>query len=82
MCIRDRELGVYVKTMVFVTSDHGFDEGKKSHSDAPYVTLAANMKSMTKNGNQRDIVPTILTEMGVDISNSRPKYKGVVLTAH
>jgi hypothetical protein len=76
-----KDLGVYDKTMVFVTSDHGFDEGTKGHSNAPHVTLAANLRTLTKNGNQRDIVPTILTEMGVDISNSRPKYKGVGLTA-
>ena len=75
-----KELGVYGKTMVFVTSDHGFDEGTKGHSNASRVTLAANLK-IVKSGDQRDITPTILAEMGVDISNSRPKYKGVVLTA-
>ena len=76
-----KELGVYDKAMVFVTSDHGFDEGTKGHSNASRVTLATNLKALTKNGDQRDITPTILTEMGVDISKSEPKYKGVVLTA-
>ena len=41
-----------------------------------------NMRNLEKSGDQRDIVPTILTEMGVDISKLRPKYTGTVLTAH
>jgi len=76
-----KNLGVYDKTMIFVTADHGLDEGKLSHSKAPEVVLAANMKNLTKDGDQRDIVPTILTEMGVDISKIEPKYPGTVLTS-
>jgi len=76
-----KEMGAYDKTMVFVTADHGFDEGKTSHSDAPYVVLAGNVKTLTKDGHMRDITPTLLTEMGVDISKIEPKYSGVVLTA-
>ena len=76
-----KDLGVYDKTMVFVTSDHGFDEGKRSHSNAPQVVLAANLKTLRKSGDQRDITPTILAEMGVNVSKLQPKYKGVVLTA-
>jgi len=75
-----KQLGVYDRTMIFVTADHGFDEGKTTHLNAPNIYLAANLKTLRKNGNQRDITPTILTEMGVDISKIEPKYKGVVLT--
>jgi arylsulfatase A-like enzyme len=75
-----KALGVYERTMVFVTSDHGFDEGAKGHSNAPRVFLAGNLATLTKNGDQRDITPTLLTEMGVDVSTLRPKYKGAVLT--
>lgn len=75
-----KALGIYDRTMVFATTDHGFDEGLKSHKDAPRVYLIGNMKSLRKNGDQRDIVPTVLTEMGVDISRLRPKYKGRILT--
>ena len=75
-----KDLGIYDKTMIFVTADHGFDEGKTSHSNAPTVYLAADMKSLAKNGDQRDLVPTILTEMGVDVSKLEPKYTGTVLT--
>jgi len=75
-----KELGVYDKTMIFVTADHGFDENKTSHSNAPTVYLAANLKTLNKSGHQRDLVPTILTEMGVDISKAQPAYPGTVLT--
>jgi len=75
-----KALGIYDKTMLFVNADHGFDEGKKGHGNAPYVYLAANLKSLTRDGDQRDIVPTILTEMGVDTAKFESKLKGAVLT--
>lgn len=75
-----KALGIYDKTMVFVTSDHGFDEGKKTHANATHVYLAANMKALQKHGDQRDIVPTILMEMGVDVAKLRPSFKGTALT--
>lgn len=74
-----KELGMYDKTMIFVTADHGFDEGKTSHSNAPKVYLGSNVK-LTRGGHQRDIAPTILSEMGVDISKLQPKMTGSVLT--
>jgi predicted AlkP superfamily pyrophosphatase or phosphodiesterase len=76
-----KALGVYDKTMIFVNADHGFDEDKTSHGNAPTVYLAADLKTLTKDGDQRDIVPTILAEMGVDISKIEPKMKGNVLTS-
>lgn len=80
-CVKKlKEMGIYDNTMIFVTADHGFDEGLKSHSNAPRVKLAANLKSLTRNGDQHDLVPTILTEMGVDTSKIEPKLKGTVLT--
>ena len=75
-----KELGIYDKTMVFVTTDHGFDEGQMNHRNSPAVFFAGNLESLSKNGDQRDIVPTILTEMGVDISKIQPKYPRTVLT--
>lgn len=79
-CVKKlRALGVYEKTMVFVNADHGFDEGQTSHKNAPYVYLAANTK-LAKAGHQRDVVPTILNEMGVDVTKLEPKLKGSVLT--
>jgi len=76
-----KDLGIYDKTMVFVTTDHGFDEGQMNHRNSPAVFLASNVKSLLKNGDQRDIAPTLLTEMGVDISKIQPKYPGTALTS-
>ncbi len=68
--------GLYDKTMIFVTADHGFDEGKTSHKNAPYVFLATNNPRVKKDGDQRDIVPTILVEMGADLNKITPKLPG------
>lgn len=70
---------LYEKTIIYVTADHGFDEGLKSHKNAPYVFLATNDPSVTKSGDQRDIVPTILTSLGADIKKVSPKLPGKVL---
>lgn len=75
-----KTLGVYEETRIYVTSDHGFDEGKTSHSMAPYVFLATNDAEIKRRGDQRDIVPTILTRMGVDPSKFNPPLPGRLLT--
>lgn len=75
-----KELRVYEETRIYVTSDHGFDEGKTTHSMAPYVFLATNDPTIKQRGDQRDIAPTILTRMGVDISKVGPPLLGRQLT--
>ncbi len=55
-----RTLGVYEDTRVYVTSDHGFGEGKTTHCAAPYVFLGTNDPEIRRRGDQRDILPTIL----------------------
>ncbi|HHY45948.1 MAG TPA: sulfatase-like hydrolase/transferase [Firmicutes bacterium] len=75
-----KELGVYEETRIYVTSDHGFDEGKTSHSMAPYVFLATNDPEIKRRGDQRDIVPTLLARMGFDISKVDPPLLGRLLT--
>jgi len=75
-----KELGIYEDTRIYVTSDHGFDEGKTTHSMAPYVFLAINDPEIKRRGDQRDIVPTILMRMGVDVSKINPPLLGRLLT--
>jgi predicted AlkP superfamily pyrophosphatase or phosphodiesterase len=75
-----KQLGVYERTRIYVTSDHGFDEGKTSHSMAPYVFLATNDDMVRRRGDQRDIAPTILSRMGVDVSRLKPPLPGRILT--
>lgn len=74
-----RELGLYDQTLVYVTADHGFDEGKTSHSYAPYVFLASNDKQITRSGNRADITPTILKRFGVDLTKIEPALDGIPL---
>ncbi len=71
-----RELKLYDKTLIYVTADHGFDKGQKSHLDAPEIFLVTNDKTVNKNGTQADIVPTILTQFNVDLSKLEPKLPG------
>jgi len=75
-----RELGLYEKTLIYVTADHGFDEGQKRHSDAPYVFLATNDKGVMRRGERADIAPTILERFGVDLADLEPPLDGHTLT--
>jgi len=76
---RLRELGLYDETLVYVTADHGFDEGKTTHSNAPYVFLATNDPKVECNGDRVDITPTILNRFGLDLSRIEPLLDGVSL---
>jgi hypothetical protein len=58
-------LGLTGKTAVYITADHGFDEGQKSHSDAPYVFLATTDKGVVRRGLREDIAPTIYDRLGL-----------------
>ena len=75
-----KELGLYDKTLIYVTADHGFDEGKTSHSYAPYVFLATNDPLVKRAGMRQDIAPTILDRFGVDLSKLEPPLDGEPLT--
>jgi predicted AlkP superfamily pyrophosphatase or phosphodiesterase len=72
-----KELGLYDKTLVYITADHGFNEDAKGHSYAPYVFLAANDSKVKRNGNRMDVTPTILKRFGVDISRIEPELDGI-----
>jgi len=69
---------IYSSTIVLVTSDHGFDEAKTSHRDAPYVFAASN-RHLTRNGNLGDIAPTALALMGEDPAQFTPPFYGAPL---
>ena len=72
-----KELGLYDNTLIYVTADHGFDEGKKGHAYAPYVFLATNDPTVKRNGNRMDVAPTILKRFGVDLSKIQPALDGI-----
>ncbi len=77
---RLKELGLYDKTLIYITADHGFDEGLTSHRDAPYVFLATNDPAVIRRGLREDIAPTILKRFGVDLSKIDPPLDGHPLT--
>ncbi len=75
-----RELGLYNKTLVYVTADHGFDQGLNIHGDAPYVFLATNDPMVMRRGQRTDIAPTILLRFGLDLGRIEPPLDGHPLT--
>jgi predicted AlkP superfamily pyrophosphatase or phosphodiesterase len=82
----DRELGKILdaidqagatdRALVYVTSDHGFDPGKNHHIHAPRSFLATNDPKVRRCGQQRDIVPTVLTAMGANPAIVKPPLPG------
>ncbi len=70
------ELGIYDETLVYVTSDHGFDRGQKLHKDAPFVFLATNDPMVSRRGLRVDIAPTILDRFGLDLDGIEPPLDG------
>ncbi|MEW6142608.1 MAG: alkaline phosphatase family protein [Chloroflexota bacterium] len=75
-----KELGLYDRTLVYVTSDHGFDEGMKTHNDAPYIFLGTNDPKVMRRGLREDIAPTILDRFGLDLNKLTPPLDGHPLT--
>lgn len=68
-----KEWGIYEETYVYVTTDHGFDEGADKHSNAPYGFLATDDNYLTRAGDRRDIAPTILKRYGLSL-----KHQGTI----
>ncbi len=73
-------LGIDDETLVYVTADHGFDEGRDKHFDAPYVWLATNDRGVTRRGLREDIAPTIMDRFGMDLDAVEPALDGTPLT--
>ena len=75
-----KELGLYERTLIYVTADHGFDEGQTGHGDAPYVFLGTNDRKVMRRGGRADITPTILERFGLDLAKLSPPLDGQPLT--
>lgn len=74
------ELKLDGDTLIYVTADHGFNEGTKGHPSAPYVFLGTNDPKVVSRGQRADIAPTILERFGLDLSRIQPPLDGVPLT--
>jgi predicted AlkP superfamily pyrophosphatase or phosphodiesterase len=75
-----KELGLYDKSLIYITADHGFDEGMKGHGDAPYVFLGTNDAKVRRRGERADIAPTILERFGLEPGKIGPPLDGHPLT--
>ncbi len=85
-----KELKLYDDTLIYITSDHGFDERGifpwgiwpmgDNHNDAPYVFLATNDPLVIRRGEREDIAPTILKRFGLDLTKIQPSLDGHPLT--
>jgi len=71
--------GAADRTLIYVTADHGFDQGTKRHASASHIFLGTNDPKVSGPGEQRDITPTILSAMGVDLTKILPRLPGKVL---
>lgn len=76
-----KEAQVYNSTAIIVTADNGFEGDEKHHYQNPYVFAASN-RPLTGNGDQKDIAPTVLDLIGVDIDQLEPPFPGVSLVVH
>jgi hypothetical protein len=74
-----RELGIHGETLIYVVADHGFDEGLRSHSYAPYMALGTDDPLVTRPGTRLDVAPTILKRFGVDLATLQPPLDGTPL---
>jgi hypothetical protein len=68
--------GIIDSTLVYVTADHGFRPGSKQHGHATEIFLGTNDPRIARDGQQRDIVPTVLEGMGLDPTAIKPKLPG------
>ncbi len=78
-----KELKLDDKTLVYVTPDHGFNEGAKGHPSAPHIFLATNDKRLQKSmapAGRTDVPVTIMSRFGLDLAKFQPPLAGRNLT--
>jgi Type I phosphodiesterase / nucleotide pyrophosphatase len=69
--------GLATSTRVYLTTDHGFDRGARTHGDAPHTFVVTNDTwPLRQDGDRKDITPTVLERLGVDIERIVPRLEG------
>ncbi len=71
-----KQLGRYSKTAIIVTTDHGFDDGQKSHLNAHHTFLVSNLTHLKKTSVPKNVSPTVYDFFQVDVSHYPIKLKG------
>lgn len=77
-----KNLGIYEKTLIYITADHGFNESGNlfGHLFAPHIFLATNDPQVkAKTGTNLDITPTILDRYGINWRKIKPALPGRAL---
>ncbi|HTY45932.1 MAG TPA: alkaline phosphatase family protein [Patescibacteria group bacterium] len=77
-----KEYGIYDKTLLYITADHGLDKDVvcPGHHNAALIFLATNNARVIRRGTRIDITPTILDDFGIDLGKIRPELPGRALT--
>jgi PKD repeat protein/predicted AlkP superfamily pyrophosphatase or phosphodiesterase len=81
---------IYDGTLIYVTSDHGFDNRDapfptdldfpgRMHKMSPYTFLATNDFTIIRDGDRKDVAPTILNQFGLNINQIKPPLSGLSL---
>ena len=73
------DLNLAQNTLIYVTADHGFDEGTYTHYNAPYSWLATNDGRVGRNGDEVDVAPAIYFGLGMWGNNFQPALDGYPL---
>lgn len=63
-------------TLIYVTADHGFDEGGYTHYKSFYSFLATNDGRVIRNGDEVDVAPTVYFGLGMWGTNFQPILDG------
>jgi hypothetical protein len=77
-----KELDVFDNTVIYVISDHGFNEGGHGHHFGTKTFMATNDTSVIRAGDRMDIAPTVLTKLGISLGRvgNAPPVDGYSLT--
>lgn len=71
---------LFDKTLIYVTTDHGFDDEGFTHLQATRGWLVTNDPKVKRGGILADIPATILNRFGIDETCLEPKLMGISLT--
>jgi hypothetical protein len=72
-----KNLGIYEKTLLYISTDHGFDIKGNRHLYEPHTFLVTNDPEVTrKTGDRKDIAPTILSRYGINLKMINPPLEG------
>ncbi len=72
-------LDIAKNTLIYITADHGYDEGAFVHHNAPYVFLATNDKDVLRNGDEVDVAATVYYGLGLWNYSLSPPLDGFPL---